>query len=491
MERKEEDRAARRSSERPSHTRHGGDEALSQRKKDVKELGRKARVRLEEERNKRAEVIRIDPEEAQRLEKSKQPQPGKISKAVPKSSRRSSREDGTRMLLEETSPANKKRRRRQPQQDGGLSTTALTPQNADMWMPVVDHLPTHVTGKETRSNLVRLHGLPEGTTPVQIKKFFSGLQPQLIAVLLSCPATISEWDALDGTTAATATDRKWQNLRQRPPSQPTIKRYSSHFRVVVKFDSAPTAELAADRSGETIDIASPEHEDNNHQSSSNKNKNGTNLSSTSEVIVRAAIGVTQLPKHHAIVILQNLSIDAASASTNNGAKRAIHLTLASVENALLPHVDRILWMDAQRQLHLTFDSLWPDYNNYEEDEDAAAINCCKDYDNLTLSPSNRQNSQERKTNPSDCTKSSSSTSSKDQMLVLTRHRNRLFDAYRKLERAFPYPSTELLDSILGDDAAARLVHQASLVLCKRIRRMDDRLLEMRRRRFFDTLPSLV
>ena len=78
---------------------------------------------------------------------------------------------------------------------------------------------------------MKLHGLPIECTVEHIKKFFSGLHPERVLILLSNQITVPELDAA---------------------SRPKDHRGEDFLRVFVKFDSAPTAVLASERSGETI-----------------------------------------------------------------------------------------------------------------------------------------------------------------------------------------------------------------------------------------------
>ena len=394
---------------------------------NVKELGRKARARLEEERTKRAEIVQLAPDEAKLLAGEKQAtKQRKASTTTTRNKRSAARGSETSCTIRTTAQASKRRRRSHQPLKGA---SASVPQNADMWMPDVSHLP-RLKSKETRSSMVRLHGLPEGTTPVQIKKFFSGLQPERILVLLSCNATIPEWDAAsdddDVGDHNIPNTKKRRRVTTKEP-QDRVMRYSSRFRVVVKFDSAPTAELATDRSGETIDVVVTSDQE-------------TEMTAVSrESLLRAAIGVTQLPKAHATYILQKLAIDTETTNTsadssnlqNAGGKRPLALdkTLSNVEDNLLPHVDRILWMDAQEELNLSFKPYpWSFRDNPQQQEPRQEP---KGFDTRLLS-------------------SNSSISESSQVYQSwVRHRNHLAERKEKLHQAFPFPSADLLDPILG------------------------------------------
>ena len=399
---------------------------------DVKDLGRKARARLAHERSKRAEIVRISPDEATLLEK--QQQQDKQQTTIKSGSNKRSIRDNS---LNEKKSSRKRGR-------GQTKGSYTFPENADMWMPDISHLPRY-SSKEKRSSLVRLHGLPCGTNALQIKKFFSGLEIQSIAVLLSCDATIAEWDAIEEVNKDTSRSKL---CHQR--LSPLVKRHSPRFRVVVKFDSAPTAELAVDRSGETINVV--------------KEQNTVTGGNPSQVsIVRASVGVSLVLKPDDTLILQSLAIDAIS---SDATPRAIYEIGTSVEKNLLPDVDRILWMDAQFQLKLTFKTPHQWRRNFKETH-----NSIED---------DRQN--QKYLEAPEALNSILNPPSHETVEALTRQREILFEARRQMLEASPFPSTELLDPVLGeDDPALRLACQACRVLRKRSRLIDEKLLEIHRR----------
>lgn len=182
---------------------------------DVKDLGRKAKARLEEERSKRHEIVRLAAEKSDPQQKSDH-----TTMKLPKS------------LLKKRTTAKSTRKRRHRSSDNGTTTEDVI----DRWMPDTSHLPSFEE-KDERSSLVMIHGLPIDCTPRHLLKFFSGLETQRTMVLLSHPSRVHELDAKIKT-------RKLEGVERSPLS----------FRVCAKFQSAPESHLATKRTGEPIQI---------------------------------------------------------------------------------------------------------------------------------------------------------------------------------------------------------------------------------------------
>jgi hypothetical protein len=262
---------------------------------DVKDLGRKARARLQEERDKRPEIVRlaVDPPEKGTAHKGIQFQvPNKPNKRAG----------------EATAATSQKKRRR-----AFVAARPVADKDVDRWIPSVHHLP--VCSRETRSTLVRLHGLPVGSTPEQIRRFLNGLDPQRVFVLPSNPVDLPAWDA------------NHNNVRKRAGVR--VERYAGDFRVYVKLASGPTAALAVGRSGEIISLL---HDNEDISGDDGRNKG-------------ASIGVTQVPKTTANYIIRHMAIDAQPSIP-------METTLVNVERKLDPEVSSILWTTAVRELNL-------------------------------------------------------------------------------------------------------------------------------------------
>ena len=197
-----------------------------QQSKEIKDLGRKARERLEKERQKRKEVVILDqiPQEQELARKAIPILQPRIPSKRPKAATSTT-----------TMPS--KKRKRPPSNP-----------EIDPWVSCVSHIP--ILPKEERSTVVRMHSLPVGCTAAQIRRFFSGLNPERIFMIPTNEANIP---FLDGSPAAS--DDKGRRVGT---SGPIVDRYPTYFRVFVKFDSSPMAQVATERSGEPIMLQNDE-----------------------------------------------------------------------------------------------------------------------------------------------------------------------------------------------------------------------------------------
>jgi hypothetical protein len=268
---------------------------------DVKDLGRKARARLQGVRDKRPEIVRL---EAAPKEKGTAKKTGSFFRtSLPR--KRAAQTVGT--LKKRRRPANPSR--------------TVANKGVDRWIPDIHNL--QICSQENRSNVVCLHGLPKGTTPGLLRRFFSGLDPQRIFILPSNPIDIPEWDA------------NHDNIRKKAGVR--VERYDADFRVYVKFHAAPTAELASERSGEIIFLADNEDGDESNTG--------------------ASIGVTQIVKSTATYLIRHMAIDGEP-------EIPLEETLANVERVLDPMVSNILWTTAIRELNLDVEQA-VDYGSFE------------------------------------------------------------------------------------------------------------------------------
>lgn len=223
-------------------------------KKSLKEIGKKTRRLLEEERKKRKEIVRLD--DASSLP----PLPEKEALvAVAKKAAAAESDRNIQPKKAGNAPSARKRKRR-------------VASNIDGWMPNVDDLLSKASAKDDRSNIVRLQGLPIGVKPDHIRKFFHGLNPSIIFVLPSFTNYIQGWDAKYDADHEGA----------------IIKRYSSNFRVFVKFASAPVADAAIERSGEVVGFDTE------------------NTACGEREVVGAAISLSHVPKHVATFLQKNM-----------------------------------------------------------------------------------------------------------------------------------------------------------------------------------------
>lgn len=210
----------------------------------LKEIGEKTRRLLEEERKKRKEIVRLDDDEQCILPLPDKEAPPTLAttQSTPNSNiPPSSLTTEKKMMKRSRATTARKRKRRE------------VAANIDGWMPNVDDLLTLPTSNsaflkkgdadQQQSSIVRLHGLPMGVKPENIRKFFHGLNPGLIFVLPTFSHRIHGCDA-----AAAGYNNDGHN------QQCIVKRHSNTFRVFVKFTSYPVANAAIERTGESIEI---------------------------------------------------------------------------------------------------------------------------------------------------------------------------------------------------------------------------------------------
>ena len=175
----------------------------------VREMGQKARQRLEEENSKRKEIVRLD-DEAFQVD-------GVVKNASSRSAfSKSIVKNSTRTKSSQQKPSAKRRRL---QTSTYSSETTSKTKIEDSWCPSCEGLRYFDLPKEQKSNVVRLHGLPEGTKVEHINKFFKGLDPEYIGVLLSANISIPGFDCDEGEVSPNS----------------SIDRHESTFRVIVKF----------------------------------------------------------------------------------------------------------------------------------------------------------------------------------------------------------------------------------------------------------------
>ena len=246
--------------------------------KTLKDLGRQARARLQEEREKRPEIVRLE-------------------EAPPTNRKRKTTTKGSLVAV-------KKKPKRQPSKQPRVQQSLVQDKHVDRWMPSTEALPST---KDLKSRWVQLHGLPVGTIPLQIRRFFSGLNPEHIYLL---PTDTSQRlsHLLDAST-------------EEPPRKPGgVSRYET-LRVFVQFDSAPTASLAVNRCGEVMPLLPREGEED-------------------AVMSGAAVAVTAVTKAMVSYFSQHMAMEAVSGIP-------LHESIEQIEKQLDPRIPAILWKAAE------------------------------------------------------------------------------------------------------------------------------------------------
>lgn len=338
---------------------------------DVREAGRKARLRLEEERSKRKEIVRIeDKAEEELLVQKISSTDGKKKKGGIISAASSSRKR-KRTATKSTRTGRTAKLKSPPtifddqEEEGGSST------RIDSWMP-----DTSSVSMEGRSNVVRVHGLPFGCKSEEVRRFFTGLSPVRVLMLVPYNHRIDGWDCSDSgagaaeAAAMTSSDTTRKRRRGATPAStsasapvgPFIKRYSSTFRVFVQLDSAPSAELALKRSGEAVFTTNATLLDDADE--------GDTASSTEEATkekkkIGAAVFISPVPKAQASFLKKRqIAIDGVKGEP-------LHIPVDIVEKQLPRFVKRALWALAWSSLRIN-QQIQPDNDgddNGDDDDD--------------------------------------------------------------------------------------------------------------------------
>jgi len=275
----------------------------------IKELGRRARARKEQERQNR-KGIKIFDDSALVAEQIQQQEKKSMSLSKSNANISSLTTTGTK--------------KRQPQQTRRSSQAQLRAAKAKrkldklVWRPDLSQI--EVPFEDEQSSYVRLHGLPVGSNFELVRKFFTGLVPERILLLLSNRREMWESDA-------SYDDLPSYNLRGAIYTNDEV-------RVVVKFDSVSAARLAVERSGETI----------LSKHLVKHNRRGIIRDLPDEF----SIGVTHVSKELSSH-LSRLSIDAVPGVPFDACLR-------NVESELDPIVRGTLWSSARRACSIRVDN---------------------------------------------------------------------------------------------------------------------------------------
>jgi len=237
-------------------------------KQNVKEIGKRTRRLLEEERAKRKEIVRLD-YDTNNTDLCLPPLPEEKAAAAAEKQQQLSTEKIKAPQNKSSKPTTIRKRKRK------------VASNIDGYMPNVDHLllsTTETTTKDDYSNIIRLHGLPINVKPEHIYKFFHGLNPSLIFILPRFDCYIQGWDAIANN----------DNGKDNGSSSVLVERHASNFRVYVKFTSSLVANAAIERLGESIGLAGIGGEDG--------------IVCGKREIVGASIAMSPVPKHVALFL---------------------------------------------------------------------------------------------------------------------------------------------------------------------------------------------
>jgi hypothetical protein len=295
---------------------------------EVRNIGRKVRARRDEEVKKRREIQRVDEPGlllpvAAAVAAAADHNGGGAGGAADGEPRKSPVVMELRVVPKRPKDIAKKN---PPRKRRRSLNREVEDKNVDRWMPSTDHLfvvpedsPTttattaHASSSPIRSNVVQLHGLPKGVTAGQIRKFFSGLRIQRLIILPRHDFPVRELDAQESTAAL------------RKPGLHIDRYKASALRLLLKFESAPAAAMAVQRSGEVLPCTTADTE-----------------------VVGAAVRVTMVPKHYATTLVQVLAIDCPM----NFVPPVEHF-LHMLDHDLDATVPAILWTEAIQRLNLT------------------------------------------------------------------------------------------------------------------------------------------
>mmetsp|Transcript_35932 Transcript_35932/g.36371 ORF Transcript_35932/g.36371 Transcript_35932/m.36371 type:complete len:520 (-) Transcript_35932:253-1812(-) len=277
----------------------------------LKDYGKRARDRSQQQRENRKEIKVIDSclvvDQVEKQRKKRKP-----SKAITNASSNIHTNSGA-----------KKRPRPHHHHQTKLNNTKVARKAKKLWTPDISHLP--IPSIDNQSKYVQLHGLPVGTTNETIRKFFTGLIPQRILLLLNNRIDIAVLDA-----------SPYYNL----PCNLQESVYDKDLRVLVQFDSISGAGLARDRSEETIfskQLVNFYHPERRDEKTLNRVDRPDAFS----------IGITIISKDSALS-LSKLSIDAIPGVP-------LHNCLLEVESKLKHMVREILWTNAQQECKVAVD----------------------------------------------------------------------------------------------------------------------------------------
>ena len=231
------DEPAKEDAKNADNVENADDEAAKERKVNqsvVKDLGRKARERLQEERSKRREIVRLDDDDDKdalvpNTAVKKRPRTFLTDRAAPKRPRTQRKNKKQRMTVSSARKSVRSVRRK-----SSAMTLAEAARNS------IAHLPTGGIGKDARSSWVRLHGVPPTATPMQIHRFLGGLLIKTICTLPPFrPIAAFDEKRMTNRTALSRVDTAATKVT----------------RVLVQLGSSGVAALATARTGETLEDA--------------------------------------------------------------------------------------------------------------------------------------------------------------------------------------------------------------------------------------------
>lgn len=379
----------------------------------LKDYGRRARDRSQQQRDNRKEIKVIDSCLVDQVEKQKKEK--NTSKVITNAS-------------SNTNSGAKKRPRQHHHHKTKLNNTKVARKAKKIWTPDISEIP--IPSIDNQSKYVQLHGLPVGTTYETIRKFFTGLIPQRILLLLSNRIDIAILDA-----------SPYYNL----PCNLQESVYNNDLRVLVQFESISGAGLARDRSEETIFSKQLEnfyHREKRDEKTLNRVDRPDAFS----------IGITMLSKDSALS-LSRLSIDATPGVP-------LHNCLLKVESKLKPMVREILWTNTHQECNVAVDKKIKSANL-----------------NIPLTMAGREEKGDSGDNNEDGCRMIINLLTFSGYQKYANHYNRLLTMYEDLLMTMPPNNSDEATSSL--DPILRLTAQACSVLDDEMDRIDNFLYQVR------------
>jgi hypothetical protein len=310
----------------------------------VREIGRRARERLEIEKSKRKEIVRLQDQHGPASDVASAPKklfagsgpPTQVATATATGSNRGpsqfSRAVKQSGQTRKSKPPSRKRKRKAAAATTASSVQKITDANhvIDPRSPSIENLRFQDLPVADKSNLVRIHGLPTGTKSDHIRKFLCGLHPEQIFILPSFNRHIPGFDAPRIEESSTLPKRK----KKSGDNMKNVNRLPSTFRVLVKFGNVASAETSIARSGEMIQVpleAQDGDDDDNGRQAKRK--------------VSAAISLSHLSQRVGAYLQNHMSIECPRG-------RILADVLNEAEKDLPSIINQITWIKAEQRLRL-------------------------------------------------------------------------------------------------------------------------------------------
>lgn len=318
----------------------------------IKGLGRKARERLEQERKRRREIVRLGVEELPPTTTETMIDATQTHFSTTRVTNRS-KQSGPLVATGLDRKAPKKRKKIPRLGVGDKKETRASPCTPDVAGLIhrCSHLP--------QSRFIQLHGVPGGCCPQQLRRFLSGLpimrfyvipnvpKRKILRSYLDCEYNEEEDEenefgmddddhhhhGLQLVQQSFAGNQHRQQLSLSELSSSPVRYQSSkHLSLWAEFPTRTMATLALQRSGEMLSFDKTRHDNNDTIRGSLVPKS-------------FAIAVTVVPQP-VLVALQPLTIQLSLGDT-----APFHETLQGVQGQVHPCVLSVLWNEAQEQLN--------------------------------------------------------------------------------------------------------------------------------------------